>query len=75
MYACACLFLSYETQLELLRLVSVLACAYAAAAFAMRLSRSFDAARVLTMASMATLADVLVRFTLSRMFDFPKKLG
>lgn len=53
----------YETQADILRLLHGLTQQYAAAALSLRVSRSFDATRIFTMACIATIADVVVRRT------------
>ena len=51
----------YETQAELMRLLALLGRHYASASLSLRVTRSFDAARMLTMACIATVADVVMR--------------
>ena len=46
----------YETQLDLLRSIMLIARHFSAAALSIKVTRSFDATRILTMACMAALA-------------------
>lgn len=48
-------------QVDLLRIIRLLARHYASCAMSLKVTRSFDAARILTMSAMATIADALVR--------------
>ena len=58
----------YETQAELLRCLRLLLLQFGAAALSMTATRSFDAARLLTLASFATTADAILRL---RVNDHP----
>ena len=51
----------YETQVDLLRLLSATARHFCACAMSLQVSRSFDATRILTLACMATIADAVLR--------------
>eukprot|EP00959_Pyramimonas_sp_CCMP1952_P417143 8739868-Pyramimonas_sp.AAC.1 len=51
----------YETQADLLRLLNQCARHYAAAALSLKVTRSFDGARILTMAAMAAVSDACLR--------------
>ena len=51
----------YETQADLLRLLSVVAQHFASASLSLRLTRSFDAVRILVMACIVTVADAIMR--------------
>ena len=48
-------------QVDLLRIIRLLARHYASCAMSLKVTRSFDAARILVMSAMATIADALVR--------------
>ena len=61
----------YETQVDLLRLISLLIRHFASACMSLRVSASFDASRILTMACMATISDVVIR---QRASDHPSLL-
>ena len=58
----------YETQAELLRCLRLLLLHFGAAGLSMTATRSFDAARLLTLASFATIADAVLRL---RVTDHP----
>ena len=62
----------YETQADILRLLDNIAQHFCAAALSLRLTRSFDAVRILTMASIATIADAVMRIRAS---DVPSQLA
>ena len=51
----------YETQLDLLALLQLTTRHFTTAAFSLRVTQSFDAARILTMAAVAMVADAVVR--------------
>jgi hypothetical protein len=51
----------YETQLDILRSIMLLGRHFAASALSIKVTRSFDATRILTMACMAAIADAVVR--------------
>ena len=51
----------YETQADLLRLLELLARHFTSSVFSLRVTRSFDAARIVTMACIATLSDCILR--------------
>ena len=51
----------YETQADILRLTALLGRHFATAALSLKVTRSFDAVRILTMACMATIVDVVMR--------------
>jgi hypothetical protein len=51
----------YETQADILRLLEMLSRHFVAAAFSLGVARSFDASRIVTMASIACIADRVVR--------------
>jgi hypothetical protein len=51
----------YETQQDILRLLNLLTRHYACAALSLKVTRSFDAERILTFACMASIADVVLR--------------
>ena len=53
--------MKYETQVELLRVIRLISRHYAACAMSLKITRSFDAARILVNAAMAAMADTLVR--------------
>lgn len=53
----------YETQKHILRLLEHLARHFVSSALSIKISRSFDASRILTMASIATIADAIVRIS------------
>jgi hypothetical protein len=53
--------LRYETQLDIMRLLDLLCKHYAACVLSMPLTRTFDAARVLTLSCMAVMSDALMR--------------
>jgi hypothetical protein len=53
----------YETQADILRQLDLLLRHFGAAALSLKVTRSFDAVRILVLAIMATLADVIVRKT------------
>ena len=50
-------------QVDLLRLVSLLASHLGAAALSLRVTRSFDAARIVTLGCLTAIADALARHT------------
>jgi hypothetical protein len=62
----------YETQADLLRLLNLLARHFSAAALSLKLTRSFDATRIITVAAMACICDVIVR---KRADDIPSQLS
>lgn len=62
----------YETQTDLLRLLKEVGRHYAAAALSLKVTRSFDAARILTMASMTAVADAVLRAVAH---DIPSQLS
>lgn len=62
----------YERQIEMLRLMRLICRHYTTCAMSLKITRSFDAARILTMACMASMADVLVR---TRACDTPSLLS
>jgi len=51
----------YETQADLLRLLEIVGRHFCSASLSLRVTRSFDAARIVTMACIATIADVVAR--------------
>ena len=53
--------MKYERQIDLLRMLRLLCRHFTAACMSLRVTRSFDASRILTMAAMASMADVLLR--------------
>jgi hypothetical protein len=53
--------MSYPFQVEILRNIRLISQHFAAASFSLKLTRSFDATRVLTMACMSTVADAVIR--------------
>ena len=53
--------MKYETQVELLRVIRLICRHYAACAMSLKITRSFDAARILVNAAMAAMSDTLVR--------------
>jgi len=55
----------YETQLDILRSLLLVSRHFAASALSVRVTHSFDATRILTMACMAAVADACVRKTAS----------
>ncbi len=55
--------LRYADQVDILRLLMMVSRHYTASAMSLRLSRSFDASRVLTMACVATIADCIARIS------------
>ena len=55
----------YETQAEIMRCLNLLLRHFAAASLSLAATRSYDAARLLTLASMATVADAAVRMRIS----------
>ena len=62
----------YETQADLLRLLHLLGRHYSAASLSLRVTRSFDAARLLTLACIATVADAVLRIVAE---DIPSQLS
>mmetsp|Transcript_14534 Transcript_14534/g.21938 ORF Transcript_14534/g.21938 Transcript_14534/m.21938 type:complete len:1946 (+) Transcript_14534:90-5927(+) len=58
-----CMPIRYETQADLLRLLRMLARHYTCAALSLRLTRSFDAARILTTGCLAVISDAVLRRT------------
>ncbi|KOO31915.1 hypothetical protein Ctob_015016, partial [Chrysochromulina tobinii] len=61
----------YETQADLLRLLSMVCRHFAACCFSIRVTRSFDATRLVVVACLATLADAVMRV---RTCDVPSLL-
>jgi len=61
----------YETQADILRLTALLARHFASASLSLKLTRSFDATRILTLGCMATIADVVMRI---KACDIPSQL-
>ena len=53
----------YETQADLLRLLSMVCRHFAACCFSIRVTRSFDAVRLVIVACLATVADAVMRIT------------
>ena len=51
----------YETQADLLRLLDMVCRHFSATSLSLKVTRSFDAARILTMGCVATIADVIAR--------------
>ena len=51
----------YETQADILRLLDLLSRHYIACALSLKVTRSFDACRILTMSVMVTIGDVVLR--------------
>jgi hypothetical protein len=51
----------YETQADLLRMLNMVTQHYTASVFSLKLTRSFDAARILTMSCIAAIADCVAR--------------
>ena len=64
--------MKYETQVELMRVIRLISRHYAACAMSLKITRSFDAARILVNASMAAMCDTLVRV---RAVDVPSMLS
>jgi hypothetical protein len=64
--------MKYERQVDLLRLLRLLTRHFTSCCMSLRVTRSFDAARILTMASIATVADSLMRVRAS---DVPSMLS
>ena len=62
----------YETQTDLLRLINHVCRHFCAASLSLQVTRSFDAARILTMACIATVADAALRL---RAADCPSVLS
>ena len=62
----------YETQADLLRLLNVVGQHFAAASLSLRLNRSFDAVRILIMASLVTVSEAILRVKAS---DIPSQLS
>jgi hypothetical protein len=62
----------YETQADLLRLIHMLSRHFAASSLSLKVTRSFDATRLLTMSCMAALADVVMRV---QACDIPSQLA
>lgn len=62
----------YETQLNLLRLLHHLCLHFSACSMSLRMNRAFDSSRILTMASMAAVADAVIRM---RAYDIPSMLS
>lgn len=54
-------FSRYEVQLDIIRLVHHLVTHFAAASMSLRMSRAFDASRILTLACMTAVADAVMR--------------
>ena len=63
--------MQYETQADLLRLLSMVCRHFAACCFSIRVTRSFDAVRLVVVACLATLADAVMRVRTS---DVPSLL-
>lgn len=61
----------YETQADLLRLLSMVCHHFAACCFSIRVTRSFDAVRLVIVACLATIADAVMRM---RTCDVPSLL-
>ena len=61
----------YETQADLLRLLNMVCRHFAACCFSIRVTRSFDAVRLVTVACLATIADAVMRI---RTCDVPSLL-
>lgn len=61
----------YDTQADLLRLLSMVCRHFAACCFSIRVTRSFDAVRLVVVACLATLADAVMRISTS---DIPSLL-
>ena len=51
----------YETQVDILRLLEMLCRHFSAASLSLKVTRSFDCARIVTLACLATVADAVVR--------------
>ena len=51
----------YETQLDILRSINLIGRHFASSALSVKVTRSFDASRILTMACMAAIADAILR--------------
>jgi hypothetical protein len=51
----------YETQADILRLLELIGRHYCSSSLSLRVTRSFDAARIVTMACIATVADAVAR--------------
>ena len=64
--------MKYETQVELMRVIRLISRHYAACAMSLKITRSFDAARILVNACMAAMVDTLVRV---RAVDVPSMLS
>ena len=62
----------HETQTDILRLLHMLCRHYAAACLSVRVTRSFDATRILTVGCMAAIADAVLRLEAS---DVPNHLS
>ena len=62
----------YETQLDILRSILLVARHFAASALSVKVTRSFDATRILTMACMSAIADAVVRV---KACDVPSLFG
>ena len=60
-----------DTQADMLRLLSMVCRHFAACCFSIRVTRSFDAVRLVVVACLATLADAVMRITTS---DVPSLL-
>ena len=58
-----CIPMRYETQADLLRLLQMLARHFSCAALSLKITRSFDAARILTTGCIAIVADAVLRRT------------
>ena len=61
----------YETQADLLRLLNLVARHFAACSFSIRVTRSFDAVRLVTVACLVAIADAVMRI---RTCDVPSLL-
>lgn len=62
----------YETQADLLRSLHIVAQHFSCASLSLRLTRSFDAVRILTMAALSTIADAVLRVVAC---DVPSELS
>jgi hypothetical protein len=62
----------YEAQVNALRVMHHLCLHFAASSMSLRMNRVFDSARVLTVASMAAIADAIIRM---RAYDIPSMLS
>lgn len=55
----------YETQADILRLLNMVTQHYTSSVFSLKLTRSFDAARILTMSCIAAVADAVARIVVT----------